>query len=364
MNRSKDWPASLLPDDSALQHEHAPRPLPLFLTLVRVAAENDPTMGRAALAGLAAYETAERTAMQRERRAAHGVGGATLRDCGGKGPPAVLIPSLINPPHVLDLDPAVSLADAIAQNGRRVLLLDWGPAGQRAQLSVGQHVSELLVPLLRLLGQPPALIGYCLGGTMAIAAANLAPTERLVTLATPWNFSAYPPEGRASLAQLWTYARPAAEALGALPMEVLQSAFWSLDPQRTVEKFAKFAALEPESPNARRFIALEDWANEGEPLPVPAARELLDDFFGSNLPGNGRWVVGGKAMTDDLTLPMLHCTASGDRITPAPTAPSRAGDVVSLQSGHVGMIVGSARAQLHKVVRDFLTPLAADARHR
>jgi polyhydroxyalkanoate synthase len=356
MNRSKDWPASLLPDDSALQHEHAPRPLPLFLALVRLAAEKDPSMGRAALAGLVAYENARRTPLQRQRPVHLQVGGAALRDCGGIGPPVVLIPSLINPPHVLDLDAEVSLADAIAKNGRRIFLLDWGPAGQRAQLSVGQHVSDVLVPLLRLLGEPAALVGYCLGGTMAIAAANLAPVERLVTLAAPWIFSAYPEDGREALAMLWTHARPAAEALGALPMEVLQSAFWSLDPQRTVEKFAKFATLEPDSPNAVRFIALEDWANEGEPLPIPAARELIEDFFGADLPGGGRWEVGGKAVTDDLSLPMLHCTANGDRITPAPTAPSSAGDVISLPSGHVGMIVGSARRELHEMLGRFLKP--------
>ena len=311
-------------------------------------------MGRNALSGLTTYELAKRTAVSRDRAVIHQVAGATLRDCGGSGPPAVLIPSLINPPHVLDLDAEVSLVDVIARCGRRVLLLDWGPARQRADLSVAQHVSDLLVPLLRQLGEPAALIGYCLGGTMAIAAANLTPTERLVTLATPWDFSAYPEEGRASLKDLWTHARPAAEALGALPMEVLQSAFWSLDPQRTVEKFARFAALDPDSANARRFIALEDWANEGEPLPIPAARELIEDFFGANLPGSGQWKVGGRAVTEVLSLPMLHCTASGDRITPAQAAPSSAGDVISLQSGHVGMIVGSARTQLHEAVGGFL----------
>ena len=356
MNRSKDWPASLLPEHSALQHEHAPRPLPLFLALVRHAAERDPDMGRAALVGLAAYETAKRAPPQRQRPIAYQVEGATLRDCGGSGPPAVLIPSLINPPHVMDLDDEVSLGSAVAAMGRRGLLLDWGPASARSDYSVGGHVSELLVPLLRQLGEPAAVIGYCLGGTMTIAAANLTPVESVVTLATPWDFSQYPQDGRAGLAQLWSHARLTAESLGALPMEVLQSAFWSLDPQRTVEKFAKFATLDPESANARRFVALEDWANEGEPLPIPAARELIEDFFGLNLPGDGQWLVGSQSVRDGLSLPMLHCTASGDRITPSATAPADAGTVLRLESGHVGMIVGSARVRLHQALARFLGP--------
>ena len=356
MNRSKDWPASLLPDHSALQHERAPRPLPLFLALVHMVAERDPETARAALDGLVAYENAKRAPIKRNRPVTLAVRGATFRDCGGSGPPAVLIPSLINPPHVLDLDSDVSLAEAVSGMGRRVYLLDWGPASDRSTHAVAEHVSKLLVPLLRQLEEPAALIGYCLGGTMAIGAANLIATERIVTLATPWDFAAYPDDGLASLAGLWAQARPTAELLGALPMEVLQSAFWSLDPERTVAKFARFAAFPAGSAEARRFVALEDWANEGEPLPVPAARELIEDCFGANLPGRGQWRIGDRSVTDNLSLPMLHCTASGDRITPAASAPCSSGDVLQLTSGHVGMIVGSARRQLHPALAAFLDP--------
>ena len=76
--------------------------------------------------------------------------------------------------------------------GRRALLLDWGPAEQRAELSVAGHIEQLLLPLLRGIGEPVTLIGYCLGGTMAIAAANLVAVEQVVTLAAPWHFRAIP----------------------------------------------------------------------------------------------------------------------------------------------------------------------------
>jgi polyhydroxyalkanoate synthase len=354
MNRSTDWLASLLPEHSALQHERAPRPLPLFLELVRLTAETDPDMARAALSGLAAYESADRTIGQSSRPIIIRQDGAALRGCGGNGAAVVLVPSLINPPRILDLDRETSLANAIVGMGRRVFLLDWGPASDRAQLSVTEHVTHLLLPMLGQLDAPPTLLGYCLGGTMAIAAANHVPVRSLITLATPWAFSCYPADGLAALARLWDHARPAAESLDALPMEVLQSAFWSLDPRRTVAKFAKFAALDPTSNEARRFVALEDWANEGEPLPVPAARELIEDFFGANLPGSGRWQLLGRAVTDDLSLPMLHCSASGDRITPADAAPPSAGERLQLGAGHVGMIVGSARHRLHEALARFL----------
>ena len=317
-------------------------------------AERDPQLALAALEGLRAYEQAKPAPAISPHPLIASAGPASVRDHGGSGPLAILIPSLINPPHILDLDPQVSLAAEMARMNRHVLLLDWGEAGQRADLSVSGHVEELLLPVLRELGEPAALIGYCLGGTMAIAAANLAPAERLVTIAAPWRFSAYDQDSRDNVQSMWRHARTAAEALGALPMEVLQAAFWSLDPERTVAKFANFAHFDPASPEARRFIELEDWANQGEPLPCAAAAELIEELFGADRPGKGCWTIAGRTITDRLAVPTLHFTAATDRIAPAITAPH--GETIEIASGHVGMIVGSARAQLHAGLKVFLDP--------
>ncbi len=341
-----------------MQHEHAPerapRPLPLFLELLRKVSENDRELARDALAGLRAYQAAARVGARTARPEIARVGGASLRDHGGDGPPAVLIPSLINPPDILDLDAQVSLAAAIAGMGRRALLLDWGPADQRSHLSVAAHIEKLLLPLLDQIGEPAALVGYCLGGTMAIAAANLVPVERVATLASPWNFAGYRDHSRAALQDMWRHSQAASRELGALPMEVLQAAFWSLDPERTVSKFAEFGRLEPGSPQAQRFVALEDWANEGEALPYPAAQEMIEDLFGRDLPGTGQWHVDGRAVTDASRRAASLNLACQERPHCAGLRPRPQGDASSLPSGHVGMIVGSARAQLHDALRNFL----------
>ena len=280
--------------------------------------------------------------------------GACLRDHGGTGAPAILVPSLINPPRILDLDEEVSLASAVARMGRRSLLLDWGEAKQRAKLDVAGHIEHLLLPLLRGIGGPAALIGYCLGGTMAIAAANLLECERVITLAAPWRFSRYPEQSRTALQDMWRHSQAASRELGALPMEVLQASFWSLDPERTVRKFAEFGRLEFGSPEAERFVELEDWANEGEPLPYPAARELIEDLFERDLPGSRSWQVAGRTVSDALPVPLLNITADRDLIAPAATAAG--GEIVGIPAGHVGMIVGSARKQLHQTLKAALTP--------
>jgi polyhydroxyalkanoate synthase len=306
---------------------------------------------------LRAYQSAEPPARARTAPAIATFEGARLEDHGGSGRPIVLVPSLINPPDILDLDPEVSLCRAIAEMGRRAFLIDWGPANSRKNLDVAGHIEHRLLPLLRSLDEPPVLIGYCLGGTMAIAASHHIELEGLVTLAAPWNFSAYSPSAIASLEEIWSKAKPIAEQIGALPMEVLQAAFWSLDPLRVVRKFARFAALDPNGDEARRFVTLEMWANGGEPIPFPAARELFERLFRDNESGEGRWNVAGEPVRPDLTLKQLHCIATGDRIVPEQSAPP--GPAQPFDSGHVGMVVGSARAALWRALADFL---ALDAR--
>jgi polyhydroxyalkanoate synthase subunit PhaC len=327
--------------------------LPLFLELLREVSERDAELARDALTGLRAYENAERVARPASKPEIARVDGSCIRDHGGVGPPALLIPSLINPPRILDLDAETSLAAAVAGMGRRALLLDWGKADERSGLTVAGHIERLLLPLLRSIGEPVALVGYCLGGTMAIATANLIECERVVTLAAPWNFGRYPERSRRALQDMWQHSQAAARSLGALPMEVLQAAFWSLDPERTVKKFAEFGRLDPSSPEARRFVQLEDWANEGEPLPYPAASELIEELFGRDLPGSGEWRVGGRIIADNFSAPTLHVLAGSDRIAPPETAPD--GACVTIDSGHVGMIVGSARTRLHEALAAFLS---------
>ena len=333
------------------QHQHAPRPLPLFLELVREMAREEPDLARRALTGLARYGDAERMTVRSARPVVAQIGGTCLRDLGGSGSPVVLVPSLINPPRVLDL-PGASLAEALTAR-HRVVLLDWGAAAERAGLDLGGHVAGLLVPLLKELGEQVALIGYCLGGTMALAAANLVPVRKVATLAAPWRFGAYPPESREGLGLLWRRSAPAAEALGVLPTEVLQAAFWSLDPRGIVAKFARLADVPEDSVALRRFVTLEDWANDGEPLPLPAARELIEELFLADRPGRGNWQIGGATIRPDPA-PALHFTARADRIVPAESAPP--GDTHSISAGHVGMIVGGrAAGELHAPLLAFLT---------
>lgn len=339
------------------QHINRPRPLPLFLDLVRRAGEKDPALAAAALEGLRIYQGAVR---QRPltRPVAAAAGRARLLQCGDSGPPVILVPSLINPSSILDLAPDQSLLAFLGEAGFRALLLDWGsPDRGESPLDIAGHVEQYLLPLIEAVGEPVHLVGYCLGGTMAIGAAAVAgPRIRsLSLLATPWHFSGYPDQAREALTSLRNATQRDTAQLGLLPVEVLQTAFWSIDPDRTVEKFAALAQYSDDAERLARFVALEDWANDGAPLTAAAGNDLFKLFVTDDLPGQGRWHVGGQAVDpQQLPCPMFQITAAADRIAPAETA-VRGIETRASPAGHVGMIVGSkARAHCHSALLNWL----------
>lgn len=292
------------------------------------------------LAGLRAYQQAERPKRADDMPVAAKVGRVRLLDYGGEGPPAMFVPSLINPPFVLDLAEDRSLLRWLRTQRVRPLLVDWGAPDE--ELDVFAH-ALILRTLLAQLGTPAHLVGYCLGGTIALAAGIEARLLSLTLIAAPWHFAGFGEAARAEIGSLWRSAKPTCQQLGLVPMEVLQSGFWKLDPGRTVAKFEAFSRMDPSSPEARSFVALEDWANAGAPLTFAAGRELFEDMIGADVTGRGAW---HGVDPPRLAVPTLEFVSRSDRIVPAASS-ARLPGARTLGLGHVGMIVGGrAREQL------------------
>lgn len=348
---------SLTPFDDAPQH--GPRPLPLFLGLLRSETAASHERRAAALAGLAAYQAAPRPRPRRPMPVIARAGRAVLRDYGGNGPPVVFVPSLINPPLILDMPHRRSLLRWLSRRGVRPLLVDWGtPTPQDRAQDVTQHIEDMLIPLLRSIGEPAALAGYCLGGTMAMAAAAAAPVRGLALIAAPWRFSGFGGQAIERIESLWEGAHETCDRLGLVPMEVLQAGFWQLDPARTIAKYERFGRLHPASAAAKSFVAMEDWANAGAPLTYAAGRQIFDDLFTADLPGRGKWRVAGAAADPAaLPCPAVEFVSLTDRIVPAASAAGFP-DRRELRLGHVGMIVGSsAKDALWRPLADWLAAL-------
>ena len=352
-------PSFLSPNDAAPQH--GPRPLPLFLAMLREETAASSDRRAKALAGLRAYQSAERFENKRLGEPVHRSGRASLIDYGGSGQAVVFVPSLINPPFILDMPGERSLLRWLTERGHHCMLVDWGtPDPSDRGDSIDEHVTKLLLPMIEALDEPPVLVGYCLGGTMVMAAAMLRRVSAVATIAAPWNFAGYGKTGRARIAAQWEASRPACEQLGLVPTEVLQTGFWRMDPARTIDKYIRFAATEPDSDAARSFVALEDWANAGAPLTLAAGRQLFERFIGADDPGEGRWQIGAVPVDPAaLTCPAVEFVSSSDRIVPAASA-ARLPDSRMLSAGHVGMIVGGRRReQLWHALDGWLSAVSA-----
>lgn len=323
--------------------------MPLFLNILWRETQNDPTLRQRAFAGLRRYQEAVRPAPPPAAPCFARAGNARLLQYGvdnGRAP-VVFLPSLINPPQVLDLSQGRSLLRHMAAAGHDAFLVDWGaPSSNDAAMDLGGHVTQRLLPMLEALPRQPILVGYCLGGTLALAASMLRNVAAVATIATPWDFNGYPDEARAEIAALWTRAKPLCERLGYVPMEVLQSGFWAMDPARTIAKYAAFADMEAGSDAERAFMAVEDWANGGPPLTYAAGSDLFDNLYAGNVSGWGAWTIDGIAMRpEDMECPSLSIASATDRIVPAAAAPLlRDREITSL--GHVGMIVSGRAPEL------------------
>src|SRR3954463_11777167 len=96
MKPSSTGETALAPKFAAPQHR--PRPLPLFLDMLREQSAANPARMKAALEGLRKYQEAERPPPPAPRPARAWVRGGALRDYsspGAAGPPILFVPSLI-----------------------------------------------------------------------------------------------------------------------------------------------------------------------------------------------------------------------------------------------------------------------------
>jgi len=299
--------------------------------------------------------------------------GATSRKARKKKARAVLVvPSLINRWEVLDLTAEKSLLRAMAAAGLRPYLVDWGtPDADERRFDVTAYVQRLeraLGFVTKRARRRPAVMGYCMGGTLTVALAALKPRRvaGLALLAAPWDFHA-DKTGHAFLLSTGPLLAKLADQVGELPVDVLQTLFWSLDPWLAMKKFGRFLGMDQQSEHAREFVLLEDWLNDGAPLAGPVARECLVGWYGDNLPGTDKWIVAGKRIQPrKIKTPALVMIPSGDRIVPPLSASALAepkrglkkAKRLDLPLGHIGMVVsGRARELAWAPLIDWLQDL-------
>ena len=246
--------------------------------------------------------------------------------------------------------------------------LDWGVAEDEdrhlAWDDVVHRLEQARSRTLRVAGtKKAAMLGYCMGGTLAAIATALR-SERaaaLVNLAGPIDFS----KGGllAELVQPTHFDVDAVAAAGNVAPLQMQSGFWALRPTQQIAKW--FGLLDRGHDPAFRdaFAALETWASDNVPFPAAAYVTYIRDLYQRNALVKGEHAVRGKRVRlGDVTCPVLTVVADKDTICPPDAAlalnagvGSAVKDVLTVAGGHVGAVVGSkANKTLYPKVVDWL----------
>jgi polyhydroxyalkanoate synthase len=282
-------------------------------------------------------------------------GAVRLLDYGRGGGPAVLVvPSLINRYYVLDLLPERSFLRHLAKQGLRPLVVDWGePGAAERDFTLTDYIAGPLgaaaAKARELAGAPIAVLGYCMGGLLALALALRRPADTacLALLATPWDFHAERPAQAQLLGELAQWLPVFLGRSEPLPVAVIQMLFLALDPFLAERKFIRFGTLDPAGAAARGFVALEDWINDGVPLARKVALECAGSWYRDNDPARGAWQVDGRPVRPgDVTVPSLVVLPRRDRIVPprsaAPLATAIPGtSMLRPPFGHIGMMASA-----------------------
>jgi polyhydroxyalkanoate synthase len=266
----------------------------------------------------------------------------------GRG--VVFVPSLVNRTHILDLLPRCSMVGAFAAH-RPTFLLDWG-SPEHAHQDLSTYINEKMIPALQIAalqtGGPVHLVGYCMGGLLAIIAALLVPhlVHSLTFLATPWDFSPMAsPEERAMIPALRAGCLALKHQKRCLPSGLLQGLFLLKDPFSHIPRYTK--ATE----DTEKFLALEDWIQHGQPLTPDVALWAFSECYEHNVFHRNALVWAGQSLCFSRVR-QRALIVSPLRDTVVPPASARAvktalphADVLQPDTGHIGMIIGKHAPQ-------------------
>ncbi|WP_158268418.1 alpha/beta fold hydrolase [Limnohabitans sp. Hippo4] len=292
--------------------------------------------------------------------------------------PVLIVTSLVNQPYILDLVPGQSMVEFLLMQGYDVYMIEWGrPRKAHQHLTLEDHVLDRLPACVKQVLQHSgekelSIIGYCVGGLLAVlwaalsASANgskASPLKNLVCMATPVNS-----DGLESL-KAWMGEDFDEEALlaehGNVPAEWVQNALRALRPFGKVAGAMNLLNNADKQEVIRSNLRMGKWESDNIPFPGGVFRQMVNDFLRGNRLMEGQWQIGGQTVKlEDIRIPFLHLLAQDDHITPYASSRDLVLKVGSpdrqeliLKGGHVGLVAGrGAELRMWPALDSWLAP--------
>jgi polyhydroxyalkanoate synthase len=274
--------------------------------------------------------------------------------------PVLLVPSLINRHYVLDLAPQQSMVEDLVRRGHDVLVIDWGTPGPEDRFVTFDDVCDRSIArALRVAASYGArdrahLLGYCLGGTLAVihAAARPERIASLTALAAPVRFD---DDG---LLSRWVRNERfdvgvMIDALGLVPWQLMQPAFQMLRPTLSLWKAVQLVDKAWDDEFLDSFLAVETWGNDNVSLPGEFYRRYIEELYRRDALARGDFLLSGRpARMEAIERPVMAITFEHDNIVPWRSASALLDRVASRDKvhlhqpgGHVGAVVSKKASQ-------------------
>lgn len=275
--------------------------------------------------------------------------------------PVLIVYSLINKYYILDLMPGKSYIEYLVGQGFEVYLIDWGePKAADRRITLEDHIdgyiADAVAQTLEHAGAKQlAMIGYCMGGTMALIYAALHPQrlKSLVLLATPVDFH------NDSLLSVWARREyfdvdKFVDTYGNANAEVLKATFSLLKPTRNITKYTDLMERMHDEEFVKTFLAFDYWVNDQVSVPGETFRKFIRDTYQDNLLVQNRMRLGERTINlKKVRCPVLNVVAEYDDIVPPASASvaleligSRKKEELRFKGGHHGITIGSTAQKL------------------
>ncbi|QFU86393.1 alpha/beta fold hydrolase [Amycolatopsis sp. YIM 10] len=297
---------------------------------------------------------------------------------GGKapeGPPVLLVPPLAAPALCFDLRRGCSLAEHLVGSGRRTYLVDYGTvAFSDRRLGIEHWIEEVLPRAIRRVsedsgGQGVHLVAWCLGGIFSLlttADQPELPVESVVTVASPFDFTAIPlvapfrPLVDLTGGHLLT---PFYRVLGGAPSYLVSRVFRATGLHKEITKPLAILKNLDDRDYLAQIEAVDHFMDNMAAYPGRTFGQLYHRFFRANDLAEGSVDLNGRIISlSGVKVPTLIVAGENDTIAPRAAVERLTGllenapDVrfETAPGGHLGVLTGrKARGTTWRYIDDF-----------
>ena len=277
--------------------------------------------------------------------------------------PVLLVPPLAAPAICFDLRRGCSLAEHLLQRGHETYLVDYGPVrfGDRS-LGLEHWIEEVLPRAVRAVsddagGRPVQLVGWCLGGILALLAQASDPDLPIAStalVASPFDFARVPlvaplrPIAAVTQGQLVTQLY---RVLGGAPAPLVKRGYQLAGFDKYVLKPWTIVSNLHDRELLAQVEAVDAFMDNMHAYPGRTFGQLYHRFFRSNDLAGGRLALGDRTLDlADVRVPVLAIAGHGDGIAPI-AACHHVGELLAgapsvrletAPGGHLGVLTGRA----------------------